>query len=81
MHIYRAVLSAGIRTPDGFKTWLADHRVEGLTDWRPAVWRHNTTARSWTTKPAKKASFPFRGFRLFRVLRDPNAFYNVFVVE
>jgi hypothetical protein len=35
IHVYRAVLSGGVRTPDGFRTWLAENRVEGLTNWRP----------------------------------------------
>jgi hypothetical protein len=35
IHVYRAVLDAGVRTLDGFKAWLADNRVEGLVDWRP----------------------------------------------
>ncbi len=32
IHVYRAVLGAGVRTLDGFKPWLAENRVEGLTD-------------------------------------------------
>ena len=35
IHIYRAVLDAGVRTLDGFQAWLADNRVDGLIDWKP----------------------------------------------
>ncbi len=38
IHVYRAVLDAGVRTLDGFKAWLAENRVEGLIDWRPKVY-------------------------------------------
>jgi hypothetical protein len=37
IHVYRAVLGAGVRTLGGFKAWLADNRVDGLVDWKPTV--------------------------------------------
>jgi hypothetical protein len=43
IHVYRAVLGAGVRTLDGFKAWLADNRVDGLIDWRPNPPRHADT--------------------------------------
>jgi hypothetical protein len=39
IHIYRAVLGAGVRTLSGFKAWLADNRMDGLIDWKPIVYQ------------------------------------------
>ena len=35
--VYRAVLEGGVRTPDEYDAWLAEHGAAGLTSWRPGA--------------------------------------------
>jgi hypothetical protein len=35
IHLYRAVISDGIRTIDQWRAWLAASDTDGLSDWRP----------------------------------------------
>jgi len=36
IHIYRAVLQDGVRTPDEFRRWQGRHDTTALTDWLPS---------------------------------------------
>ncbi len=33
--VYRAVLDGGVRTPEAYQRWMAEHGPVGLTFWRP----------------------------------------------
>ena len=35
--IYRAVLEGGVRRPAEFIQWMAEHKISGITPWRPSV--------------------------------------------